>query len=1193
MEPLFKKNRLSGISALLLFSCVSYSLRSYAALNLAQQPLFLSNGSTPNVVFMLDDSGSMDWEILTSQHFDYCNYESPQWWCDNTTRNGGVLHRAWYSYYYLYDNDNNAYSNKSIEDEFLLTDFDDYFGGSDQTDSYDWRVFSPLFNKLYFDSGRTYHPWQDYLPDAVFSSARAHPISGEDGYSEIRDLTGSFYVEATDSAGSSSTVPTSTSYISGANGQIDGWDDYLLYQIDKNQILRWSVTYTNSGGSASRTVTALSSITDATAVATIQQNFANWYQYHRRRSFVVNAAVSNLVETSPNYRYALGTINEDSMLVGTPTSKDFDAHNDSILQSLFAKNQERNGTPLRRGLERVGTFLQGTGSSAPITESCQQNFSILFSDGYWNGGAPLLSIGDQDFDGYVETLADVAYYFYQNDLRPDLNDDVPTSTVDPLSIQHLSTFTVAFGVQGNLSDTDGNGWPEISGAEPDTDSDWGNPLNPNNSDNLAKIDDLWHAAFNSKGLYTQANTTSEIAAGLSSALAEVDRRVGSAAAITTNSVGLNNGRFLYQARFNSQNWTGDVLSYSVASDGSIDETTAWAASDYLNSDSFNYSSRVVIAGDNGTGKPFRYSDLSATYQGLLTASMGALGASGSAATFGAELVDYLRGKSASDITAYDFRQRSSRLGDLIHSTPSYVGAPSQSMAPYNDTAYTNFRNAYSSRQAMIYVGGNDGMLHGLNAINGEEALAFVPSNLAGDLYQLADPDYSHRYYVDGPITVTDACIGSSPSVCNWTSVLVAGLRSGGRGIYALDVTNPSNFLESKANDIFLWELTDTNDDVGYIYGAPSIVKLQTGDWGVVIGNGYNSTNGLAKLIIVNATTGAVIKTIETNNSLTDNGLSSPAVVDVNRDGVADAVYAGDLQGNLWKFDISDTDASKWDVAFSSGGSRSPLYAGGVNKPITSEPQVGYHPAASGYLVYFGTGKYLEVNDNVSTGQETQGYHAVWDNGSSTSTPITDSDLLAQTIDFELTIYSKDTNGDDVISSDSDEALSFRLTSRNSIDWSVHKGWRLDLSLNGNNRGERQVTDSILRNNRIIFTTTQPSSSQCENGGQSWLMEVSALNGASLMESVFDVNGDGVFDAEDRDFENWTYEDLSSVCGNGGCPAASGFLINGIVTQPTIVSGSEGMETKYISNSDGSLESVDENPGNSTLGRQSWNEIVNQ
>ncbi len=1361
------------------------SCYSVKAIDFANVPLYLLNASIPNVVLMLDDSGSTNWEITSPRHFDACAYQSRGnikldiaggqldetdidndgitddvvCFYDNENYNGtkhcydetvntyigGVRNDRWssvrvrpgYGVRVFEDADfhgygdsvdiandmtsmpsgfNNAVSAFEIyrTDENLSAScggetttgllrpvgtytFTYLYSGyfleihKPQDRSYftrefgDWRVFSSDFNVTYFDPDKSYSPWTSNLANATFTAAREHGVSGRSGYNSTIDLTGSFYVVAGDTNGFAD-LPGSPSrnpnhFATGANGLIDIWDSYTLYQINGSSVAQWEVSYEviddELGNNIVKRENRLADITDLNRVSAIQQNFANWYQYHRKRFFVMTHAVSELINTSPNYRYSYGIINSTTLRKNAPTdNSDLSTHNDNLLADLFSITP-LGGTPLRGGLNTVGSYLKTVGSDAPITEACQQNFTMLFTDGYWGSENTNPDIGNEDGDPYSVTVADIAHYYYAQDLRSDLEDRVPSSLIDPAVHQHLVIFPIAFGIKGSLQDYDNDGWPDVmvdrdnDGAfddfEPLTESDdWGDPFSSNES----KIDDLWHAAFNSKGIFSSARTPNELVAGLVSALSEVDKRVGSASSIVTSTGSLRSNSLAYQARFNSATWTGDLIALPFQGDGNILSTPRWEAAPLL--DNRDADNRTIITSDwvSGSlkGVPFRHingSRLSSSYQSRLRTGMSSLGILGDASDYVEVLVDYLRGDSSNegggvqtDWTAcaqenqtcslpgttsvrygkdgvyntqvlsgsvscssgtfgdpvpgesksceyavtqkYGFRSRASKLGDLIHSNPIYVGPPSGSG---QGSRYTNFANMWSSRQDMVYVGGNDGMLHGFNADTGRERIAYVPYHLADSIYQLADPGYTHKFFVDGQLSVSDVCVGSPP--CTWKSMLTGSLRTGGKAVYALDVTNPAGFSEASAEDIFLWEFSSDDDaDMGFSFGQPLVVKLSTGKWAVIISNGYNSDNGKAVLYILDAETGQPLATggkldTRVGSVSSPNGLSSPTAVDVDRDGAVDLVYAGDLQGNLWKFDISSTRLSDWGVAYSSGSTPIPLFAGGSDRPITAAPVVGRHPVQSGYMVYFGTGKYVESIDSGTSGQPTQGFFGIWDDGrpdAEFSTSIVSSNLLQQSILLEAELFPQDTNGDGVRDA-SDSGMVFRLTSNNRVCWlncpgnaDPHRGWQFDFVYKGNNRGEKQVTTPVLRNGRIIFTTLQPSADVCDRGGRSWLMELNAADGSYLYEPPFDLNGDGEFNASDADYGAWGLIDFSTYCPSGQCQSISGIVIDEIVQTPTILNCSGGIECKYVAGGDGGIDKLDENPGTNSLGRQSWREL---
>ena len=362
--------------------------------------------------------------------------------------------------------------------------------------------------------------------------------------------------------------------------------------------------------------------------------------------------------------------------------------------------------------------------------------------------------------------------------------------------------------------------------------------------------------------------------------------------------------------------------------------------------------------------------------------------------FGSQRVQWLRGNAANESSTCgtctpSFRSRpTSKLGDIIHSAPSYVSAPG---AGYPDSmesnTYSSFAAAYASRPAMIYVGANDGMLHAFSATTGREALAYVPTpvykNLsaltASSLSSVAGEPVAHHYQVDASPTVSDVYYGGA-----WHTLLAGGMGAGGQGVFALDVTDPTAFTQANASSIVRWEFTDANDvDMGYVFSQPLMVKTNNGRWSVLVGNGYNnseddgslSSSGHAILYVLDAQTGAVRAKIDTGSgsAATPNGLSGPIGVDTNGDGVVDVVYAGDLFGNLWKFDLSGSSPGAWNVAFSGA----PLFTT-PGQPITVRPDVTRF-TTGGYLVTFGTGRYIDVSDNTSV--EAESFYGIRDAGS--------------------------------------------------------------------------------------------------------------------------------------------------------------------------------------------------------------------
>ena len=497
---------------------------------------------------------------------------------------------------------------------------------------------------------------------------------------------------------------------------------------------------------------------------------------------------------------------------------------------------------------------------------------------------------------------------------------------------------------------------------------------------------------------------------------------------------------------------------------------------------------------------------------------------------------------------------------------------------------------------MLYVGANDGMLHGFNAQTGVETMAYIPSSVFPNLSLFTSTTYTHKFYVDGTATAGDAFFNN-----DWHTILVGSLDKGGQGIYALDVTDPSSFSEASPTNLLLWEFTDSTDaDLGYTYSHPAIVHMANGKWAAVFGNGYNnttadghaSTTGRAVLYIafINEgrdgvwTSGTDYIKIDTKvgSTTTPNGLATVDPVDLNGKYV-DAIYAGDLQGNMWKFDVSNTNSAQWKVAYGTASVPAPLFTACTadpcttsnRQPITTKPTVNTAPNnIGGVLVYFGTGKYLETTDsNINTSTKQSSY-AIWDNGVTVSGR---NALQPQTIDWEGTTNITQ-------SDNSTLAYPLRVTSNNTVDWTTKKGWYMDLLQPPSStfQGERQVTDSTLRNGHIIFTTLIPSSDPCSPGGSSWLMEMDAATGARLAYSPFDLNNDGTFTTAD-------YVTVT-IGGTQVTLPVSGRLLNvGGAATPSIIAAKD-KEYKYSSGTSLSGVGIDvtrEHPGVRVTGRQTW------
>ena len=673
--------------------------------------------------------------------------------------------------------------------------------------------------------------------------------------------------------------------------------------------------------------------------------------------------------------------------------------------------------------------------------------------------------------------------------------------------------------------------------------------------NPAQLDTI--AAAGGSGTAYNANNEVELKAALDAVLADIITRSGAASSVALSTGSVSSSSKLFQAKFDA-GWVGQLLAYSIdQATGEVAASPDWSASAVLNSMSYDTDRQILTYRRvSGRGVPFRWpSPADGTNpSGIDSAQIAALNAdiTGTADGRGAARVNYLRGDHSLEgpDLATQFRVRSSAMGDIVNSAPVYVGPPPRNI---RDSDYYTFRSAagVAGREPIVYVGGNDGMLHAFRATDGRELLAYVPAGVYDNLTQLTSQAYSHHYFVDETPDVEDAKIGAAAPY--WRTMLASGLGAGGRSIFALDVTDPSAFSEINASSIAMWEFDSNQDaDLGYTYGQPAIVKMNDGSWAVIVGNGLNNTgSGQSGIFILNAQTGAVIRKIMTGVGSVGapNGISGFTPVDLDGNGTTDYVYAGDIYGNMWKFDLTSNNSASWTIAF--GGN--PLYQavrGGNSQPITVAPEVTRHPL-HGLLIEFGTGMYLQTSDISSTAL--QSVYGIWDNGN----PVNNlSDLQQQSVTGTVTFLGQQ----------------YRTVTSNAVNWSSKDGWYLDLPT----AGERVAVGLLIHNGRLLVTSLIPNSNVCTAGGNSWLMELDFASGGQSPSSIFDSNHDGTVDTHDT--------------------VAAGIRMSGISSSPSILGGfgppgsENSLEHSYSNESTSDISDVLQraNPLNSR--RMSWRQI---
>jgi type IV pilus assembly protein PilY1 len=1148
--------------AALTFSAGSASRSVQAAeVILPNVPLIVSIDAVPNVWFQMDDSGSMDWEILAGFHFTSCRYNSLAQ-CGTTFPTTDGLMRVWTG---RWDNDGANPQGTNLAYVFDLGDDDHMYdtdcpgggnGGSwgDCYDDFgtsrtrseagftrtypivrDWRIRSSAVNVQYFDPQTDYPFWPDSndfnFSAASFGAARSWPVSGERGYGNTFNLgadddEGAFYYHYwIDDKGWSivDNLPRANppNMVEGGNGIVDMWDSHIKVTVGSGSVTCEKITYdpkpfswpnqleginpTVTPATAAECTAATAGLTDSA----LRQRVANWFQYFRRRTHVARAAVANVANQLPNYRYGTSSINSTGSTYAIPATEitDYETNTRDMLDVVYNTNRRSAGTPLRRGLERVGNIYAGnvTGIASPIILTCQKNFALLFSDGFWNGGDPSTVTTDWDGDGATGvgpnnrnnvTVADVAAYFYDTDLRPDLDNAVPTDQFDAANYQHMVTYTIAFGLQGTLEDTDGDGWPN---PPLDRTDNW-----YRNNNQLDRVEDMWHAAWNSRGKYFNAQRPQELFAKVREALTDIGARIGGAASAAANSGSISSSSRIFQAKFDSTDWHGELLAFPVNDDGTLGATAVWDTNAILNAKTPDQlrSRRVFTWNDDGSfpiGTEFKWNSISPAQAALLNRDYNGVPDTPGNEKGQARLEYILGVKNNEESRGGTWRNRDNVLGDIVNSDPMFVGFP-PFFYPFD--GYNNFFNANVNRTGVIYVGANDGMLHAIKESTGEEMFAYVPDAVFENLPRLTNPDYAHTFFVDGPPGYGDAFWGGS-----WKSVVSGGLRSGGQAVYALDVTNPDTF---NASDV-LWEFSDEVDaDLGYVWGEPQIKRMQNGRWAIIVGNGLNnteadghaSTTGQGALFIIYIEAGIdgwapgdyVKIPVPGGSTETPNGLFTPAAADIDGDSKVDFIYAGDRFGRMWKFDVTGDEAS-WEIAFNG----QPFFTSPSGSPISDRPAIAAHPQGRtlGQLVLFGTGKYIETSDNETIGQPVESIFALWD--------FSDQYVADHTVPK----VNGHTKAD--LQANAFTARSNVRVIENGVkaDWLDDNGdpsalgWYIDLP----QQGERMIRRPVLRDNLVFFVTMTPDPDPCAAGGTGYISVLDIDTGIAPVFPVFDVDGD--------------------------------------------------------------------------------------
>lgn len=1001
--------------------------------------------------------------------------------------------------------------------------------------------YSPNVNRIYYDPRVTYLPRVDYLGTPL-----ALPTPSTTWKIYFRKATGPY--TAADMASAS--------------------DFYSPYTPPASEVVAGSVaTYPTSvnyskGAKLPATFPKFINRTDCKTLATActkaeeQQNHANWKAWYSTRGLMATTSLGAVFQPLENdvIRLGYGTIGNLSPTAGK-LAQGVASMNDSpggVKEKFYnwMYSQAFNtSTPNLPAMNNAGKYFQRTDSDGPwgttpdpdsigivspgtpkskepITDhaSCRRSFSMLVTDGYSNGSSAISGkIGNIDgstfttkIDGvtsynyptdnpnsritkdkYSDTMADIAMKYWGTDLRADIpNKVLPINSNginNPSRWQNVTFYAVTLGIDGSKPRTQafldsigfGDNWPKPVDDKP------------------SSIDDLWHATINSNGELLNARNTTELTSGIKKMFQTIAGTPQTLSGVATSSLVLVSTTQKFVPKYTPGTWGGNLSSIKLDPKTGNDIDTNW----------------VIEKGVDSNGDPISLIE-PYNLRNVYTWSSASSGVVFNDTNTGlsSDLVNYLKGDFSKELRKSGgiYRSRESKLGDIINSTPVYIqGNLDLDYQTLNLGDYRAFVGDMAKRtDGALFVGANDGMLHGFNTTTGKELFAYIPQAVIPKLKALSESPYTHQYYVDGPNTETHAYLDST-----WKDLVLGTTGAGAKAVYAIDVTDPQSM---KASNI-LWEISSASygfGNLGHVLSDVQAGKVEaTGapndDWVAVFGNGFDSSTGVASLFVVNLKTGALIKELVADSS-GGNGLGGVHLV---RDATQRVIgaYAGDLKGNLWKFDLTGPSSSTWKVDLDGA----PLYAAGATQPITAAPVAISHPSG-GYVVSFGTGKLLDNSDILPANYKTQRLYGIWDRQT----------FGAASIPTGASFSGLGLLQEQVISA-ANTASYFKLTS-NAVGWgdgltSGQRGWYIDLP----NSGQRLIypISRVLakQGSTFIFANTMSPESPgsaadlCvgSGAGSAWVYLLNGLTGAGPSKPPYDTNGDGYIDDKDEVVSGYT------------------------------------------------------------------------
>lgn len=1230
----------AGINASLVsiaLTSLSYATGLQPIPDISNTPLELTPTVSANVMILLDDTGSMDFEVITADALSSGLFFGP----DSDGSNFGstdpllqIKHRAgceltaaaFGGYAYGMSASTNQYQNNCYV-----------------ADAKSWRFRCSSFNKLYYDPNIEYKPWRGFNnADSEFINAppTAAPL---DPY-----LANSPTVNLESPAAST------------------GIDAFRVYTCERDSDSGQEFINT-SGTELDENGNPIGSELDGIPI-TDMQNFANWFSYHRSRHLRVKAILGEYIFNENNARIGLVKINSD-----VASNREAEELNVNAVESvkrgllieLYSSTPEKTPSivgeesPIADRYQQTRNYLACENSSVfpgnpdcPVesvplaARRCQANHIILASDGFYDR---ITGVGNNDIDGprdfdglpfednISNTFADIAISFYEDDLHPDIPDGVfpelaeinisGLDTDDRLH-QHIKTHIVTLQAALKPSVVV---MPTLDFENNQTTSPWVN--NPRTSD-LGLLQDLVHAAVNARGKYidAEANVVSASAADLSQA---ITTSLGSTTPVAINTQATSSNLILYRTFYDSFSNSGDLVAQELTvntingtlnvSDGSS-PTFLWSAAKQLDElvedDGANHSLRTIFTFSNSAsgGIDFEFNELDPTQQAALNNPEPARAVP---LPIGGERLKYLRGLTEREGTSFidgQFRIRpetdstggsiihNAKLGTIANAAPVFVGQP-QAVGRFGGAwpsaegeTYFDFQSDQVGRDASVLVVANDGMFHVFNAQNGNERFAYVPSLVFENLSELTKPEYKHQFFVDSTPSVEDAYIradGSSGQ--SWNTIVVGGLGAGGRGYYALNIT-AAGPEDDPANQV-LWEFGPEDDpdainngsisDLGFSFGRPLIAMSNATDggnkkWVAVFGNGYNSTSEDGDAVIYMLFIDEGIDGIWSSTDLvkintgaegdeTPNGIADVRAIDTNGDGTIDRLYAGDLRGNLHVVNVSSPDPNDWNLV----SNRYVLYeATGLNQnneqPITTRPIVVENESEEGFIVVFTTGSYFTESDAVD--EEIQSIYGVFD----------DKAFIQPTgsgpkVSFSQLVEQELISGV-FVDNNAGINIEVRTISDNPIEPEdpsepPPRGWYIDFNVRNSNGvlefpGEKAVRALQLRNDVLFVNTIIPQPLSCDPAPGGFSLALDPQTGSAGQDVIFDINRNNIFDSNDKIN---VAGDLKTIVGTRfkSTPSDSTFFGDYRITQLA----------------DTDIDAVRTNTARTQLvGRQAWREV---